>query len=517
MKKIFIIASVLTFGFFASCEKELLQPFTPGVLLEESLTTTADMQRVLNSAYANFINRQDIVFSSVITDEVGIGLANGGQGINTEFVFFLNGASADPNTIWNSCYFSLARANRVINLASQVITTSPADIELLKRQRAEALVLRAMAHLKIMSYFSPDPKSNTALAGLLSVDIVRVSEPQKSRVTNEVYYTQIHKDLDDAIVIFNALNFPVGAVAPAAPYAPNQVSNYPNRNLAKAMKARAYGLKGDYVNAEIWANDVIATSGISLATAAQYNSVFHTDSEPANTEVIFRFKRLIQNSTQGSNLGAGYASVDATAGGSPFYEIGRSLFNVLNANPLDVRRSTIVHPTSVIDPNYATSPNFRATDLLIIGKHRGTAGTGLTNSDFKICRMAEMFFLRAEARVAAGDLVGAATAVKAVLDRRFTAVQLLPVYANPQAAWKAILDQRRIEFAFEGYRFIDLKRIGTLAGAVVDRDLADYASSTNNFPAANPINMPLTSHKFALPIPLDERNVNPSIVQNPLY
>jgi hypothetical protein len=411
----------------------------------------------------------------------------------------------------------LARANRVLGFASQIVTTSPGDIELLKRQRAEALVLRALAHIKILSYYSTDPKSNTALAGVLATSIITVDEPKKQRVTNAAFYTQIHKDLDDAIVLFDAISFPVGSPAPAVPYAPNVVSSYPSKNLAKALKARAFGLKGDYVNAEIWANDVINTSGIVLATAAQYNTVFHTDSDAAGTEVIFRLKRTQQNGSQGTNLGAGWASVDSTIGGSAFYEIGRSLFNVLNATPLDVRRSTIVHPTSIIDPNYATSANFRATDQLILGKHRGTPGNGALNADFKVCRISEMFFLRAEARVAAGDLVGAATAVKAILDRRFAAVQPLPVYANATAAWKAILDQERIEFAFEGYRFIDLKRIGVLANATLDRDPADYLSSSNSFPAANPINMPLTSTKFTLPIPLDEVNANSTIQQNPGY
>jgi hypothetical protein len=518
MKKIVIVGFLCTLGFLTSCDKELLEPFTPGVLTEDKLTTSADMQRVLNSAYANFINRTDIVYSSVMTDEIGIGFANGGQGINSEFVFFQNAASGSANAIWNSCYFALARANRVITFADDIVPTSPGDAILLRRQKAEALVLRAMAHIKILSYFSTDPKSDTALAGVLSASIIRVSDPAAQRVSNQVFYTQIHKDLDDAIALFDGVIFPAGSVAPALPYAANVVSSYPSKNLAKAMKARAYGLKGDYVNAEIWANDVIATSGISLATAAQYNAVFHTDSEPAGVEVIFRFKRTLQNSAQGTNLGNGYASVDTTVNGSAFYEIGRSLFNVLNATPLDVRRSTIVHPSSIIDPNYATSANFRTTDQLILGKHRGTAGTGALNSDFKICRIAEMFFLRAEARAAAGDLAGAATAIKAVLDRRFTAAQPLPVYNNPTAAWKAILDQRRIEFAFEGYRFIDLKRIGALAGVTgVDRDPADYASSTNNFPDANPVNFPLTSTKFALPIPLDEKNANPAIQQNPGY
>ena len=42
-------------------------------------------------------------------------------------------------------------------------------------------------------------------------------------------------------------------------------------------------------------------------------------------------------------------------------------------------------------------------------------------------------------------------------------------------------------------------RSSTLAGAGLDRDPSEYASSAWSFPAANPSNLPLTSFKFALP------------------
>jgi hypothetical protein len=56
-----------------------------------------------------------------------------------------------------------------------------------------------------------------------------------------------------------------------------------------------------------------------------------------------------------------------------------------------------------------------------------------------------------------------------------------------------------------------------LAGASIDRDAADYSSTSANYPAGNPSNLPLTSTKFALPIPQVELNANPGIQQNPGY
>jgi starch-binding outer membrane protein, SusD/RagB family len=512
MKKIFIL-SLLAGTFLVSCNNDLLEPFTPGSLTEEvAFTSSVDLQRLMNSTYGLVANREDVVFSSVFTDECGIGFANGGQGINDNYVFFLNISSTSPDVIWSQAYTALARANRVIVFADKIIAaTDPSnssEVAKLRFLKAEALTIRALLHLKIMAYFSPDLKNNDALAGVLADRIFSTSDAPRLRNKNSEFYTLIHKDLDDALVLFTTT---------ASPYTGATAKLYASANLARGLKARAYAYKGDYTNAETWANNVISTSGLVLATATTYSSVFLTDAEPATTEVIFRLKRTLQQSAQASNIGNGYASVNPTIAGSPFYEIGRSLFNILDANPTDVRRAVIVHPTSKIDPNYKTSTDYRNTDVLLLGKYPGSASVGNLNSDFKLMRLSEMYFIRAEARVAAGDLAGAAAAVKAVIDGRFPTAQPAPVYANATAAWKGILDQRRLEFAFEGYRFIDLKRIGILAGAAIDRDPADYSSSSSNYPGGNPSNLPLTSTKFALPIPQTELNANPTIQQNTGY
>ena len=521
MKKIFKLV-ILTSFVFVSCEKELLEPFTPGQLTEEvAVTTSGDLQRVMNAAYNNATNREEHVFTSVFTDEAAIGYANGGQGIADNYIFFLNVSSASPNTIWSSYYFALSRANRVITFADKIVPTSATDAQLIARLKAEALVVRALLHIKIIGYFSTNPSDNNALAGILANRIILSTENSLLRSTNGEFYTQIHADLDGAITLLTGNT----SAVPTTPT--NARTFFAGINAAKALKARAFALKGDFANAEIWANDVIATSGIALATTAQYTQVFFTDNEPANTEVIFRLRRTVQQNTQGSNLHNGWCSIRPNLAGSPFYEVSRALFNQLNANTADVRYITNVAPSSLIDPAYTTSIDYRNSDRLIIQKHGGVA-TGTTtaastaanafNNDHKVIRLSEMYLIRAEGRAFAGDLVGVATAIKAILDRRYPTAQPLPVYATATEAWKAILDQRRLEFAFEGFRYVDIKRLGTLAGITgLDRDAADYSSSSANYPAANPSNLPLTSFKWTLPIPQDELNANPSVQQNPGY
>ncbi|KFC24053.1 RagB/SusD family nutrient uptake outer membrane protein [Chryseobacterium sp. FH1] len=491
-----------------SCSNDYLENYTPGALTEEvAITNSSDLQRLLNSTLGIISSRSETLFNSVFTDEIGIGFVNGGQGLTDDWVFFAAPTSSGPSSIWNSSYIAIARINRIIEYADIITPANPDDAKVIARYKAEALVLRAYLHLKVLAYFTTDMKDDNALAGIKSDRVYISIETDHARVTNGEMYSFIHADLDSAISIYNTVNPPANPVGSA--------TIFPSLNLAKFVKARAYSYKGDYTNAELWADDVIANSGIVLASTANYTNLFFTDTEPANTEVIFRLKRTQQQNSQTTNLGNGYAFATSTVNGSPYFEIGRALFNKIPTN--DVRYTAIVHNSSIIDPNYATSPDFRNTDKLILGKHRGNSARGVLNVDFKLARISEMYFIKAEARVNAGDLTGAGTVLKQVLDRRFTTAQNAPTFSNAQVAWSYILNQRRIEFAFEAYRFIDIKRLGTLAGQGIDRDPADYSSTSANYPGANPANLPLDSYKWALPIPQSETRVNKIVQQNPGY
>lgn len=522
MKKILNTVILASTILFVSCGNDVLDPYTPGSLTEEvALTSSSDLERVISYSYNVLTNRTEAVFASVFTDEAGIGYANGGQGLNSEWVFFMNPAQAAPVTMWNANYFALSRVNRVIQYADNITPTSTADAVKLKELKAQALVLRAYSHLQILSYFSTNPKDDGALAGILADRVFLPAEKQNPRATNGEFYTLIHKDLDDAIATFTANNTAFNSV-------------YANINFARGLKARAYMFKGDYTNAEKWADEVITKSGLSLATPAQYRALFFTDNQPANVEVIFKFKRTNNQNGQGSNLHNGWCSIAPNYAGSPFYEVGRSLHNLFNPTNIaaaniatqisDVRAGVLIAPTSLVDANYTSSTDFRKTDVLVVNKHGGTisgattpvsTATNAFNNDIKVMRLSEMYLIKAEARAEAGDFAGVVTALKAITDARGAVAPT--AVSTKAAAFAQILTERRKELAFEGFRYLDLKRLGAIAGVSVDRDPADYSSSSANFPGANPSNLPITSNKWTLPIPQDELNVNPNITQNPGY
>ncbi|KFE98693.1 hypothetical protein IX39_14825 [Chryseobacterium formosense] len=509
---------------FVSCDNDLLEPYTPGQLTEEvALKTSTDLGNLMNSAYANISSRSEAVDVSVFTDEVSIGFGNGGQGVGDDYVFLMNPGSSLPQNIWANSYAALARINRVIKYADIIVPSNAADAQVIARIKAQALTMRAYCHLRLLAYFTTDMKDNNALAAIISDRVFTSTESQNPRATNGAFYAFIHSDLDTAISLFTAN--------------PTAFSNVTaNEIFARGLKARAYAYKGDYSNALTYATQVI-NSGLVLANPTQYRQVFFSDNQPINAEVIFKLRRTPVQNAQASNLHNGWVSLQPNLAGSPFYEMSRSLHNVLNPTNLpgsdvatlgDVRANVNIAPSSIIDQTYLTSTDIRNTDKIIINKHGGTASGTTTwattasntnNNDFKIMRLSEMYLIRAEAYADAANLnlAAAAANVKSIRDARFGAAQAAPVYSSASQAWAGILNERRIEFSYEGYRFIDLKRLGTLAGQGIDRHPADYSYSSAIYPGANPTNLPLNSFKWALPIPQVEINVNKIIQQNPGY
>src|SRR5690606_30787791 len=128
----------------------------------------------------------------------------------------------------------------------------------------------------------------------------------------------------------------------------------------------------------------------------------------------------------------------------------------------------------------ASQSEYTAEDILLSGKYLGTVGAELRN-DLHIFRVADILLAMAEARAAKGQLVGASTEPDDILNQYTDVYSIIytirynrsldmslismPDVSNQQAAFKAILNERRVEFAFEGARYLDMKRLGAKAGS----------------------------------------------------
>jgi len=343
--------------------------------------------------------------------------------------------------------------------------------------------LRAYGHFQLMTYFSTDLSDDNAL-GVIKMDYVPSLDDQSPRVTNGELFTFINSDLDFAEVNLQ----------------PQANVKYISHRFITAMRARMALYREDYVNAQLYAQQLIDV--VPLASRGAYPLIW---SDLSEAEIIFKLERTTGNEL----IGGLWHSVNTTVSGSPFYEVGRSLFNILN--PADIRYNAIIHPSSIIDPAYQTSDDYRNSDILVLGKYPGSEGQNRLN-DLKIFRVSEMYFIKAEAQINAGLLADAAQTLQEVRAARYTVAPALPVYGNAQQAWADLLKERRIELAFEGHRYIDLKRLGEKANAQIDRDPRDCELITVS-------TIPINDYRFTLPIPATEIAVNGAIAnqQNPGY
>src|SRR5690606_19659880 len=137
---------------YFSCEDaiDITQPseLTP----EATFETVQDLQLGLNGVYLAVPGESQIYFTSLFTDEVALGKANGGQGTDGELAFLLNNNSGDAASIWIGNYSAINFANRLILGAENVEVEAGSAEETEKLNiLAQARAIRAFANLQLLS------------------------------------------------------------------------------------------------------------------------------------------------------------------------------------------------------------------------------------------------------------------------------------------------------------------------------------------------------------------------------
>jgi hypothetical protein len=126
---------------------------------------------------------------------------------------------------------------------------------------------------------------------------------------------------------------------------------------------------------------------------------------------------------------------------------------------------------------------------------------GFINLDnLPVVRIAEVYLTRAEAMSTPGSSVFNESAALADLNTIATNRGLTAFSLTGSPLYEEVLNQRRIELAFEGHRFFDLKRLG--------RNIVKA-------PHYNPVEF--TDIRILAPLPTSEVDGNKNMVQNAGY
>lgn len=503
-----IVLALLIFGFgFYSCEDNLdiTQPGELGNDVIFSNMTT--FQNALTAVYGSFPYTNTVSFTSVWTDEVKLGLTNGGQGVTDGlWGYVLTDQTGPVAGLWNSHHRTINLANRVILGSATVPTNTPAEVERAADIVAQARFLRALTMIQALPYFTTDPSDLNALSFIAFEDIPSALA-KRPRSTNGEIYQIIEQDL-----AFAEANLYQNRAAIINPTNPNPADNlrFANRIGCKAIRARMALYRKQFSQAQAFAQELI--DEIPLAARGSYAGIW-TDANL--NERIFYFAKQVGDGTFSgiwSNVGPGINN-------NNWYEMGRGLFEKYANN--DIRRFVFTGLSgdpqfippgliSTVSPDPVNDPDYRQNDQICIYKYPGKNNVQYL-ADFKIFRVAEMYLIKAEAQIAQNQLADAAQTLKTLRDARHSTATALPNYGSQQAAYADLMLERRKELCYEGQRYIDVKRLGSLANQSFDRFFRDCALNLSCTPPA------IGDHRFTLPIPNSERNANPNATQNPGY
>lgn len=470
MKKYFLITILSSLLFTVGCSDQLDRLPIDSLVEASAFQTVSDLENGVVGALGNLNPDNVVAFNAIFADNCRIGIDNGGQQLallNQQ----LNSNGGDQG-MWTNRYRAINALNRVL-AAADAVTPGTGEGARYNDVRGMALALRAWFHLELITYYGFDMSTPGAL-GVIYQNFVATDGSAERNTTQEVF-DFIEADLVAASSLITSTDI-----------------NFPTADFITFTRARAALFSGNYSTAITMANALIAK--YPLANATQYAAMFGGDAD--TTEVIWKFDNV-----QGANNSVAGNFIFTGTGGD-FIEASIELRNAYDAT--DIRRD-IVMISSVSPANTG--------DAWTINKYPANADTQYIN-DYKIMRVSEMYLVRAEAfaRSTSPNFASAAADVQALRTIRGSSVAT-PTYATVAEAIQDIANERRLELAFEGHRYIDTKRLLRTLNEGITRDAADIGYLGNNFPSTVTVNDP----RFTFPLPDAEINGNPSITQAPGY
>ncbi|WP_303312036.1 RagB/SusD family nutrient uptake outer membrane protein [Hymenobacter sp. BT730] len=414
-------ALALTLGFgITSCEKIL--DVEPKASLDSStgLKTPADLMAGLRGAYdavqsVNYYGLRYQLFADLAADNARH------TGTFPSFGDIAKGGILPDNTevtaMWNTIYMAINRVNYVIQEAEKLNDPSFDKNGAI----AEARALRAFHYMNLLAYWGGSAQGYGYPDGLgvplrltPTTSITGEEIKPKARNTEAEVVEAIRADLDFAEQNLTSSSVGAGGL---------------NLGGVLALRARLELRLRNYAAASAYAEKVDTEWGISIN--ADYGTLF---SQKNSSESIWElpFDAVDANQLAFFWFPAAYGGrneVDPATGLGPAHEAG------------DLRRSV----------NVSTSPS---------GTTRKYSRIATSDDNVILVRGGEVVLTWAEALAQQGQLEQAAELVNIIRARAGLAALAADVTADQAKLVTAILKERRVELANEGFRWFDLRRTG---------------------------------------------------------
>jgi len=400
-----------------------------------------------------------------------------------------DGNNKNINRDWDAYFGIVGAANSVI---CNIDSVPDAALTLAERKqwKAEALILRSMIYFDIVRLWGDVPLIMVEPPAITAANIEEVYPlyyPKKD--SSAVVYKQIIKDLNTAL-------------EPGGAPAINNTNKFKfSKTLANALLAKIYSEKPvrDYAKVIQYCTEVEK----DVTLVPNYGDLFdmladNTDVKNRNTsESIFEI-----TFSGGGNWITWMCGVDQSSATSKYdwakwFTPSRDLTAAfVKAGDVERKKQTIIN-ADVIWSNHYPSKGYP-----FMYKYRSKF-----HSVIKM-RLADILLLKAEALVEQGNLSDAATLVNTVRTRAKLPNLPAATVASKELMEDAVLNERRLELAFEGQRWFDLVRtekVFSVMNTLKSRDVGRL-----------PMNE-VTEEKTLMPIPQPQIDKNPSMTQNPGY
>ena len=464
-------------AFLFSCQKKELDLFPYNqVETIQAFKTEADAKLAINGMYyglrasGSYYSGSWSIVGDVTSDNLIINASGPGRGSLRQYQNWQY-TSASTSGLFGGLYTITRRSNSVLENIDKTSGSSPAFVA---NAKGEALAIRAMAYLDLARVYAKTPLNISAGDSMLPY--ITTTDPKilPLRELIPVFYDKVIKDLTDALALINITNG-VGRM---------------NKAAVNGLLSRAYFYKGD------WANCVAAsTAALGVTPAIGTLTTFPAIWKDATNEgVLFKIiNTLIDNS---NTLGVNYYQNVAGSIKSE-YVVDYDLMQLFL--PLDIRTNT-----------YILNSSFNGSSFNNVIKYAGKPSFPAGVLDAKILRSAEILLNRAEAYYNSNNQTAASSDLRLLKTNRYSGyVQEVLV---GQALLNEIYLQRRLELAFEGDRFWDLKRRNLPVVRGNSGDKADGSGVQYLFKS-----LPAGDYRFNFPIPQSEISVNKNLTQTKGY
>ena len=465
---------------FWSCDDEIndLEPFVNGNPAT-FFNSPAAFQNGVDGVYSQFFNYYaaesgyqgipDILADNVI-------LASTGRRSNEifydwDYVPSTGGAVA---IFWSEAYEAINAANLVIG---QIDNLPEGEIK--DNILGQALAARAIAHFDLVRLYAKIPTSSADAASSLGIPYIKVEDgdtgdplAQPERELVSANYAEIVGDLERAAELVDV----------------NNGEGRLDKDAIYGMLSRIYLYMGEWQKVIDAANEVTEP----IASMQELPGVY---TDATNAGVLIEWSVNTSSESSFSNVGVTYSQ---TVDGATRSEYVADFGFINSIDTSDVRYDVLTY----VGENSGNEYN-------AVKKFLGEEGQVNGLVDIKVLRVAEVVLNKAEALYRLGMEAEALETLNMLRDKRLSDYE---GGETGEELLEAILYNRRVELAFEGHRFFDIKRLGE---AIVRTDAGDLIDGEGTAP--EDLVLPAGNFRFLFPIPQAEVNANPNLVQNPGY